>query len=195
MAQIKLKDVRLSFPELWTAKPFNNDSNSKPAFNAAFLFPKGGDVHKLVSATIQQVARESLGAEWEKQLSALKAQDRLCLRDGDIKSEYEGYEGMMYLSSRSYVRPTVKDKDGKTPLLAEDGRPYGGCYVNALVDIWYQSAKSGYGQRINAGLSGVQFLRDGDAFTGTGGLPENAFEDLSNLGQAAPAGDGLDGLL
>ncbi len=60
------------------------------------------------------------------------------------------------------ARPLVLDKDAKTHLYATDGKPYAGCYVNASIDIWAQDSQ--YGKRVNAGLRGVQFIRDGDKF-------------------------------
>ena len=43
---------------------------------------------------------------------------------------------------------------------------YSGCYVDCSVEIWAQDNQ--YGQRVNAQLRGVMFVRDGDAF-GAGG--------------------------
>ncbi len=73
-------------------------------------------------------------------------------------------------------RPTVIDRD-RTALIQADGRPYAGCYVNAVVDIWAQD--NNFGKRINASLSGVQFLRDGDAFAGGGVAAPDDFDDIS----------------
>ncbi|MDC5277565.1 DUF2815 family protein, partial [Acinetobacter baumannii] len=68
-------------------------------------------------------------------------------------------------------------RNGKTPLVQADGRPYAGCYVNAAIELWCQD--NNYGKRINASLRGVQFLKDGEAFAGGGVASEDDFEDLS----------------
>ena len=54
---------------------------------------------------------------------------------------------------------------------------YSGCYVNIRIDLWAQDNQ--YGQRINAGLRGVQFYKDGDAFSAGRPADSNEFEDVS----------------
>jgi len=71
----------------------------------------------------------------------------------------------------------VVDRD-RTPLVAADGKPYAGCYVTAIVELWPQDNQ--YGRRINATLSGVQFERDGDAFGGSAPASADDFDDLSS---------------
>ena len=56
------------------------------------------------------------------------------------------------------------DRDGATPLTESDGRPYGGCYVNAKVEIWAQDNSNGRAMR--ASLLGVVYHSKGDAFGG-----------------------------
>ena len=55
----------------------------------------------------------------------------------------------------------------RNELVESSGKPYSGCYVNAIIECWAQDNKE-FGKRINFGLKGVQFLRDGDAFSGGG---------------------------
>ncbi|MFD1244790.1 ssDNA-binding protein [Paralysiella testudinis] len=74
-------------------------------------------------------------------------------------------------------KPIVLDKDAKTHLDSTSGKPYAGCYVNAKIDIWAQDSQ--YGKRINAGLSGVQFIRHGEAFGGGAPATEADFADLA----------------
>jgi hypothetical protein len=70
----------------------------------------------------------------------------------------------------------VYDKN-KTFLTEADGKPYAGCYVNCALNIWAQDNQ--YGRRINAELVSVQFLRDGDAFSGGVRSTGDEYEDLS----------------
>ena len=65
----------------------------------------------------------------------------------------------------------------KTPLVAENGKPYSGCFVNASLELWAQD--NNYGKRVNATLMGVQFYKDGDSFSGGGVASEDDFDDLS----------------
>jgi hypothetical protein len=171
--KLKLNGVRLAFPALFEAKTVNGEGT--PAFSAAFLIdPKDPQV-KVANALIDEVAREKWGGKADAMLKQLRAADKVCLHDGNTKAQYAGFEGMLYISARNDKRPLVIDRD-KTPLQPSDGRPYGGCYVNAVVDVWAQD--NNYGKRINASLSGVQFLRDGDAFVGGGAANPDDFEEL-----------------
>jgi hypothetical protein len=76
----------------------------------------------------------------------------------------------------------VIDRD-KSPLTAEDGKPYSGCYVNCSLELWAQD--NSYGKRINAQLGGVQFFKDGDAFSG-GGSAADA-DDFDEITEGADA--------
>ena len=71
--------------------------------------------------------------------------------------------------------PLIIDRD-KSPLLETDGRPYAGCYVNAKVSIY---AQAGDNPGIRASFSVVQFVRDGDAFAGSGKPTADEFEELA----------------
>ena len=172
---IKLKNVRLAFPALFEAKTVNGEG--KPAFSAAFIFAKNHPQKKEIDAAIVEVATEKWGAKAEGHLKTLKASGKALIGDGDVKAEYDGYAGNLFISARNETRPLIVDKD-KTPLTAADGKPYAGCYVIASLDIWAQDNK--YGKRINASLRGVQFYADGDAFAGGGAADESDFDDLSD---------------
>lgn len=173
--KIKLTNVRLSFPSLFEATTVNGEG--KPAFSAAFLIdPKDPQV-KTINAAIDQVAKDKWGAKSEAVLKQMRAGDKVALHDGDTKSQYAGYEGMLFISSRSATRPLVIDKD-KSPLTEADGKPYGGCYVNVSLELWAQD--NNYGKRVNAQLGGVQFLDDGDAFSGGGSAADpDDFDDIA----------------
>ena len=172
--KIKLSNVRLSFAQLFEAKTVNGEG--KPAFSAVFLLdPKDPQV-KAVNAAIEAVAREKWGVKAEATLKTLRAADKTCLHSGDLKSNYAGFEGMLFVSARNSLRPLVLDAD-KTPLVAEDGKPYSGCYVNASVELWAQD--NNYGKRVNATLMGVQFYKDGESFTGGGVADTDDFDDLT----------------
>lgn len=172
--KLKLQNVRLAFPALFEAKTVNGEG--KPAFSAALLIDPADPQVKAINAAIDATAKEKWGAKAEAMLKTLRAADKLALHDGDLKASYDGFAGNLYISARNVVRPTVLDAD-KAPLVAADGKPYAGCYVNAVLDLWAQD--NNYGKRINATLMGVQFARDGDSFTGGGAAGEDDFDDIS----------------
>lgn len=170
MARFRLNDVRLAFPSLWKASAPRGGGEA--AFGAAFILPSNHPQVAELKSAFKALAKEKWGAKADTVLKAMEAADKTALHNGDTKSEYEGYEGNLFVNSRSKTRPTVFD--GKKQEVNEaDGIIYSGCYVNASLELWAQD--NDFGKRINAQLRGVQFLRDGDAFS-AGGKPADADE-------------------
>jgi len=162
--KIRLENVRLSFPSLWKKAVFDGDTTK---FEATLLIPKGNT---------KLIGRLNAMIEQTKGKHKIKA-ERIALKDGD-ESEYDGYEGNMSLKASNETRPTVIDKD-RTPVIEEDGIVYSGCYVNAIVQPWLQN--NAFGKRVNFNLLGVQFVKDGDSFTGGGKAADaDDFDDLSD---------------
>lgn len=178
--RIVLRNVRLSFPDIFRATAFNEGDAAK--FKATFLFPKDHPAKALVGAAIKEAAKEKWGAKADAILKAIQAKDALCLHDGNSKPDYEGYEGMVYVSASNKVKPTIRDADGTTDLVESDGKPYGGCFVNAHIEIYAQDNK--WGKRVNATLRGIQFVEDGDAFSASPPAKDDEFDDLTG-GEAA----------
>tara|TARA_R110000868_G_scaffold185745_2_gene427768 strand:+ start:299 stop:835 length:537 start_codon:yes stop_codon:yes gene_type:complete len=172
--KIKLNAVRLSFPQLFEAKTVNGEG--KPAFSAAFLISPKDPQIAMINTAITTVAAEKWGAKADAILKTIRAADKTCLHSGDLKSNYDGFEGMMYISARNPLKPSVVDTN-RSPLVAEDGRPYAGCYVNAVLELWTQD--NNYGKRVNATLMGVQFYQDGESFVGGGVADADDFDDLT----------------
>lgn len=173
--KVKLTNVRLAFPVLFEAKTVNGEG--KPAFSASFLLDPADPQVKALNQAIEQVAKDKWGAKAEAILKQMRAQDKVALHDGDLKANYDGFPGNLYVSARSATWPLVIDKD-KSPLTEQDGKPYAGCFVNASIELWPQD--NNYGKRVNASLRGVQFFRDGDAFAGGGAASEDEFDDISS---------------
>jgi len=172
--KLKLNNVRLAFPVLFEAKTVNGEG--KPAFSASFLIDPADPQVKALNAAIDQVANDKWGAKAAAILKQMRATDKVALHDGDLKSNYDGFPGNLYVSARSTTRPLAISND-KSPLTEQDGKPYAGCFVNASIELWAQD--NNYGKRVNASLRGVQFLRDGDAFAGGGAASEDEFDDIS----------------
>lgn len=174
-SKLLLKRVRLSFPVIWTAKDYQG--NKKYRYSATALIEKGSDTAKAVEKAIAMAAQDKFGKKADAKLAVLRPQgNRCCYQDGNTK-EYEGYQGMMALTAhrnQEAGRPTILDKD-KTALTEESGKPYAGCYVNMLVSIYCQD---GQNEGIRAQLLGLQFVADGDAFSGASVASEDDFEDL-----------------
>lgn len=171
--KLTLKNVRLSFPDLFVPRPFK--PGDVPKYKATLLVPKGSEQAKMIENAIMAVAKEKWPKGAEKIVAGIRGNaNKFCWQDGDTK-EYDGYEGMMAFSANNKARPTILDRD-KSPLTEADGKPYAGCYVNAIVEIF---AYDNSGNGISATLGGVQFVRDGEAFSG--GRPASA-DDFDDLG-------------
>lgn len=173
--KVKLSNVRLAFPVLFEAKAVNGEGD--PAFSASFLIPPGHPAIEALETAMDHVGKEKWGAKWPNVKKEIATKDRFALHDGDTKSDYAGFPGNLYVSARNKSRPLVVDRD-KSPLTMADGRPYAGCYVHASIELWAQD--NSYGKRINASLRGVQFYKDGDAFTGGGAASDDEFDDIEN---------------
>lgn len=179
MAQVKLEKVRLAFPQLFEPKSINGGASR---YGATLIIEPNSANHKLIVKAMQEAAKAKWADKGEATMKKLTADKRVCFRteertnkDGDV---YDGFEGMYSLNASNKVRPLVIDRD-KSPLTADDGKPYGGCYVNAVIDIWAQDNKDAtIGRRLNATLMGVQFAGDGDAFGSTNVASTDAFQTL-----------------
>lgn len=174
--EVMVKDVRISFVELWKAKTVGG-TTGRPAFSSTFLLaPDNTLMVDLMMQAINQAATE----RWKEKAPAILAQlwatDKVCLHNGDLKAQYDGFAGNYAISARSYTKPLVIGR--RREILEEtSGRPYAGCYVTAHLEIWAQDDKD-FGKRVNAGLKGVQFIRDGDAFAGGAPSDPGQFDDL-----------------
>lgn len=178
--KLKIKGARLAFPALF--EPTSFAGSEAKNYQAAFLIPKDHPSVKEIEDACETVAKEKWGAKADANLKQLRAADKLAIHDGDNKADYEGYAGMMFINASNKTKPTVRDLDGKTELEQADGKPYAGCYVVGHIEIWAQDNQ--FGKRINASLRGVQFYKDGDAFSGSPPAGDDEFESLESEGDA-----------
>lgn len=176
-----IQNVRISFPNIFAAKA---NEQGKEQFSAAFLFAPDHAGIPALDAVIEEVGKAKWGAKWPAVKKELTAGGKLLVHNGDSKASLAGYEGNLFLNAYNTVRPTVVDRD-RTPLTAQDGKPYSGSFVNAIIDIWAQD--NSYGKRINAQLQGIQFVKDGEAFSG-GGTAADA-SDFEEIADGADADD------
>lgn len=195
--QVRLENVRLSFAHVFRAqkpKPDKDGNVGAAKFNCSGLIDKKTEQGKKNIAKMKAAMTQARDNKWPKNPPKLKP-EKLCMRDGD-QEDWEGYEGMYYVSASNSKRPKIIDRD-KTPLTEEDGKIYSGCYVNMIVNVWAQDNE--HGRRINASLEGIQYVSKGEAF-GAAPLDDDAFEDLgegedddeSDGGKPARRGRSLD---
>ena len=180
--EVILKNVRLSFPNLFEPSSFNDGA---PTYNAIFLIEPGSENDKAVIKAMEKVANAKWGDKGPSTLQFLKSQDKVAHKTTPKLNKqgeaYDGFSGMHWIAANNAVRQAVVDRNPSVPLTAADGRPYAGCYVNAKVQIWAQDNK--WGRRINCALGPVQFVRDGEAY----GAAPITMDGLENLEAGADA--------
>lgn len=199
MSQIVfLNNVRLAHPHLWTPAAPMAGSNSGPKYDGSFIVAPDSQACKDATAAFLSEAQKTFGANYAAIVGAMD-KGKKCLRTGNGKLSKEGkisngFENMMYLVAKNKMKPVTIAKffhEGKPVHLDESGvatvdgkivkpafqvkTPYGGCYVNAKVEI-YGMNKPGI-QGIYATLLAVQFWDDGESFGGGGAPTADGFEE------------------
>jgi len=173
--KVKLTNVRLAFPVLFEARTVNGEG--KPAFSASFLLDPADPQVKALNQAIEQVAKDKWGARAGDILKQMRAQDKVALHDGDLKANYDGFPGNLYVSARSATgRSSSTRTRARSP--SRTASPTPAASSNASIELWPQD--NNYGKRVNASLRGVQFFRDGDSFAGGGAASEDEFDDISS---------------
>lgn len=176
---VKLENVRLSFPALFKPTVFNNEKDKKPKYKATFILDikkNAADIAK-IKAAMTYVLKEKYGDKIPKGF-------KLALRNGAEKPDIDGYgEGVMFIAASSDKKPRVVERN-LDELSEESGKPYAGCFVNATIRMWVMD--NGYGKRVNASLRAVQFLEHGEAF---GEKPVDPNEEFEALPESESADD------
>lgn len=208
MPAIILPRVRLAFFDGWQARPDSKGNN--PKFGGNFIFEKGSEAYKRAEAEFLRAAQAEYGANWMTILGAMESSKK-CLRDGNKNLTKDGeirngFKDHFYIVAKNKSRPAIVAHRFFAPgvyvHIAEDGspvvngqvvtglpfevkKPYGGCYVNAKVEIGAMKAKGEVSANVFARLLAVQFVDDGEAF-GAGPGTADGFEDMGgDYGEAA----------
>lgn len=164
---IRIDGVRVSFPHL--DKPYagkdDNGNATAPKYGIVGMLPK--ETHVEAKDLIKNAIDDLLKANDNAKVSS----DKKFLRNGDDQDREE-YAGHWTVSARESKRPSCRDGKGRLLDPKDDEETikemfYGGCYCSILIRPWYQDGQKtgkGYGKRVNAGLVGVKFMKDGESF-------------------------------
>lgn len=175
----RLNPVRLSFPHLFVAHAMKDAAGKEqePKFSATFLFDNNNSAHCAIMDKMDKLADRLCLDEFKKPRGAWL---KYCLRDGNEKSDLEGYgDGTSFLTASNKARPGVVDPK-LNPIVEADNVLYAGCYVIGSIRLWVQN--NGWGKRINAQLRAVQFVKDGDSF---GAGPVDASQEFDAIEEDA----------
>jgi hypothetical protein len=186
----QLKNVRIAFINaLSEARDYQD--NKKFRYSATFIVDPDSEADKVIQAAIVKEAKSSFGSKSEQMLEMLKTQpNKYCYQkdkknsSGDI---YEGFSGKYALAANRRIEDgppllldNIRDPEIQKAkrLTGKEGRIYGGCYVNASVEIWAQlEPHSG----MRASLLVVQFHKDGDSFGGVSRPNDDDFNALAEI--------------
>lgn len=147
-------EFRTSFEHVFEAHSFEGN---EPKYSVTMLFDKGADLSALKKAAAN-AAIEKWGPK-EKWPAGL----RLPFRNGDEKTDMDGYAGKIFISASSKQRPQVIDAK-KSPITKEDGTFYSGCFARASVVAFAYDKLGNKG--VSFSLMNIQKLRDGERFGG-----------------------------
>ena len=173
--KIMLRSVRCAYPQLFLF--FTNKFSGKEEYSVRVMIPESDKAQlEKIRSTIEKAFINKFGPEKgpRKFKAAMESKNTRCL-------QYDDENGYYYINLKRRAqdgRPVVLDRN-KSPLAASDGRLYGGCYINATVEFWcYDNASTGAG----CTLLGVQFVKDGEPFSGASQPSEDDFDDLGDDG-------------
>lgn len=187
---VQLKDVRLAFADsLFEPKQVQGKGDKR--HSACFILTPGDANCAAIKKALTEAATEKWKDKAKTVITKLIEENRVCYMTKEKTNAsgetYQGFEGSHSISASNKARPTVINRD-RSPLVESDGKPYAGCYVNAVIEVWAQDNQ--WGRRLNASLKGIQFVRDGDAFGGGTVVQADAFDDLGvDAGEMTAEGD------
>jgi len=167
--RIKIENVILSYPNIFRKGFYEGVENKK--YTATLVLDKSNPEHKAIKKVIDKQI-ESIYKQTKNKRSDFK-DDRFCIKDGS-----DEFENSWLIKVGNPKRPKIIDRD-RTPLLESDDKIYAGCYVNAIIDLYYYDKQ--YGKFLLSNLYGVQFQADGDKLGKE--IPDvtEEFEDLDSL--------------
>lgn len=168
--KILLTNVRCAYPKLFEA--IENKFSGVRQYEVRVILQKGDPQVEKLRKAMQEVFVNKFGPEKgpKKYKAAMESKNTRFMQYDDDNDWY-------YLNLKrreSDGAPVVMDRD-KRHLAASEGKPYGGCYINVSFDIWvFDNASTGCGGTLN----GVQFVKDGEPFSGASQPSDDDFEDL-----------------
>lgn len=192
--KIRIENVRFSQVYIFEAgKKF--DANSKEKFSIHGILERTSSEAARVKEAVIAACKEAWGATWETKLRAVNAAGKVwALRDGDTKVDKDGnvnpaYAGKLFVAAKNDIRPLILGggPDGKSPLVAADGKPYPGSYGNLIIDIHAGDKPT---PQVYAYLLGVQFVKDGERLSGGAVASQDDFDAIPGTqaaGATAPA--------
>ncbi|WID42014.1 Cas4 nuclease superfamily protein [Pseudomonas phage ZQG1] len=156
---------RVSFEHVFTPQAPMEGQQGDPKYGLSMLFDASAQktpAYKAMMDLAVAAAKEKFGDKAKPDGKGWFHGLRHPFRDGNEKSELEGYEGCMFASATSKMQPGLVDQNLQRIISTDDF--YSGCYARATVTA-YGYDKAG-NKGVAFGLQNVQKLADGDRFSG-----------------------------
>lgn len=178
----------LSFPKLFKPEQYQNKGDAH--YSLTMLFPKSDpEALKPMQKAIIEAAVEAFGPDkkaWPK--GPNNEPVSLPWRDGDRKSDIEGYAGNMTVSGKTKQKPVVVKYVSKTKQrepVTDESEIYGGNIGRAVFRA--KATESGGKYYVTLYLQGFQKIEDGTRMGGGASVDlEDNFPDI-DLGDSDPS--------
>lgn len=186
--RIILKNVRLSYANLFEPRPANKDDpDSQLKYSSALIIPKDHPQVEQLKTIIDALGKSRFGDNWSK---IKRRGNPLKDPDADYKAERtrleadsedpddavkpdESVQGCYVVNASSVRQPQVVDR--KLQRIMDDSEIWSGCYANASLGGFAYDKDTNKG--VSFGLNNVQLVREGDRL---GGAP-NADEEFDSM--------------
>lgn len=177
---VKTPKFRVSFPHVFEPHAFEKN---EPKYSMVMLFPKDTDIKSLKIACNAAAAQKwgNDSTKWPKNL-------RLPFRDGNEKTDLQGYEGNIFVSASSKNKPGLVDQKLQ-PILAENDF-YAGCYARAELQAFAYDTNGNKG--VSFALQNVQKLAEGEPFSGKKKAEDTFNDDFAIESDGLEIGDTAD---
>lgn len=194
MPQLFLSNVRLSFPHLVEPQPNKNEPTKSGSYNADLILPETSADWTAFMKHYVALVQEKFKDQAPVVMNLIQAKTKLrCFGSGAEKINgktgeiYSGYDGNMFISTKSFDKPQIINNlgariDNANSMLYRDltSKMYAGCRVNAVIKPWIQDNE--HGRAIRCELVALQFAADDEPF----GKPEADITSFFSAVAAAP---------
>jgi hypothetical protein len=182
-----LTNIRLSFPKIW--KKEKSAEDGKPKYSLNLLMDPETESGKaniaLIEKEMKALAKRTWNDKGEKVLKALDKKRKPLLDGDDCTNQegdvYQGYEGMMAFKAANPKEFKRLDRD-KSIVTEEEADAknilFGGCYVDAVVNIYSITDQKKGGNGIFASIEVLRHRRYGEPF---GAAPVDEDDYLDDL--------------
>lgn len=168
--------VRFSFVNLFEGKV--NEQSGKKEYSMCILIPKTDTATiNAIKSAVEEAKKLKPEAVFGKKANGERFEYpnlKICLRDGDTeRPDREEFSGHYFLNCKTRIQPKVVDANRCEILDPE--QVYSGCYGRVNITLYAYITQDKSNRGVSAQLNCVQFLSDGERFTGSGVSVEDAF--------------------